>query len=328
MNLTNARLVVTHRRRFHADEVFGVAILKLAGLRLTLKRVERNDPLVAKADFALDIGHVYNPDTGRFDHHQPDGAGKRSTGVPYATAGLLWKSFGLAIAGSPEVWAIVDDRVIAHVDAADFGEKLYSGTALTLSTLVAQHNGDNVDDDRDQQRRFLQAVTLCATVLRNALRNARSELQRTSVVARAIQAHLDAGKSVPRVLVLDTLTDWRDRSCKQLLIQYKVDALVMPMGRGNDHVVHLTNKQMAFSPSWMRTPANGFQVITGMPGQVVITTQRHARADSRAGAEALATTFVRLHDTVRVAPTLPNTQVRWQPFGPPAAPEDGARALG
>lgn len=76
---------LTHGGRFHADDVFSAALLKLLNPSVQIIRVfdvpENFDGLV------FDIGW------GRFDHHQKN-APVRPNGVPYAAFGLLWKEFG------------------------------------------------------------------------------------------------------------------------------------------------------------------------------------------------------------------------------------------
>ena len=40
------------------------------------------------ADIVIDVGGQYDPDAGRFDHHQRGGAGERENGIPYSSFGL------------------------------------------------------------------------------------------------------------------------------------------------------------------------------------------------------------------------------------------------
>ena len=44
--------------------------------------------MVAAADIAWDVGAVYDPAAGRFDHHQ---RGAREDGMPYSAARLVWR---------------------------------------------------------------------------------------------------------------------------------------------------------------------------------------------------------------------------------------------
>ena len=71
---------VTHGGRFHADDVFSSALLRLLNPKIKIRRVMR---LPENFDgLAFDIGG------GDFDHHQ-NGAPVRENGVPYAAFGIL-----------------------------------------------------------------------------------------------------------------------------------------------------------------------------------------------------------------------------------------------
>lgn len=123
----------THGGFFHADEVTAYAICRRADVatgvvRLTDLNNIPDDGIVA------DIGREYNPARLRFDHHQ--GLIWRETnqhvhGIPYASAGLIWKEFGrMAImrqlpglarqqARLNAIHQRVDETLIQGVDAHD-----------------------------------------------------------------------------------------------------------------------------------------------------------------------------------------------------------------
>ena len=81
----------THAGRFHADDVFSTAFLKILNPELKVQRVI---DLPEKIDYTDTI--VYDIGRGRFDHHQPDSR-VRDNGVPFAAFGLLWERFGMMI---------------------------------------------------------------------------------------------------------------------------------------------------------------------------------------------------------------------------------------
>jgi len=139
--------VATHSGSCHLDEVVGVGTLVLAlGINPeAVIRTRRSDAL-SKMDILVDVGSVYDPDSGRFDHHQWKSGteGKiRQSGIPYASAGLVWDRYGkIAIARvlsqkiavtHPEILApkIIEevarefDRFfVAPVDAVDTNYKM------------------------------------------------------------------------------------------------------------------------------------------------------------------------------------------------------------
>ena len=112
--------IVTHDSRFHTDDVFAVATLLL--LLGEVEVVRSRDPKVhAAADYLVDVGMQHNPLEHRFDHHQPEGAGIRENGIPYASFGLVWKEHGEKLAGGKEEAEIIDRRLVQAIDAHDNG---------------------------------------------------------------------------------------------------------------------------------------------------------------------------------------------------------------
>jgi uncharacterized UPF0160 family protein len=93
------RTIVTHSGRFHADESLAVALLRRLPQFREHKVVRTRDPaLVASGDVVVDVGGVYDPTRGRFDHHQAsfqdtfDCEHHNSTRL--SSAGLIYKHYG------------------------------------------------------------------------------------------------------------------------------------------------------------------------------------------------------------------------------------------
>ena len=59
----------THDGRFHADEIFALAVLNLFHSDLEIIR-SRDENAYNNRDIIVDVGHVYDPDNLIFDHHQ------------------------------------------------------------------------------------------------------------------------------------------------------------------------------------------------------------------------------------------------------------------
>ena len=72
----------THAGKFHADDVFATALLKIVRPDIKITR-----GFVVPDDFD---GIVYDIGFGIFDHHQ-EPRETRPNGVPYAAFGLLWR---------------------------------------------------------------------------------------------------------------------------------------------------------------------------------------------------------------------------------------------
>lgn len=111
--------VVTHSGSFDPDDVLAVAALQLyLGLdNLNIIR-SRDKSVIDQADWVVDVGGVYNAETRRFDHHQ-NGVPKRDNGIPYSAFGLIWKDYGIDIAGTKEAADYIEKKLVLPIDAAD-----------------------------------------------------------------------------------------------------------------------------------------------------------------------------------------------------------------
>jgi len=111
--------VVTHSGSFDPDDVLAVASLQLyLGIDQIKVVRSRQEEVINKADWAVDVGGKYDVAARRFDHHQ-NGVPKRDNGVPYSAFGLVWKEFGEIIAGSKEAADHIEKRLVLPIDAAD-----------------------------------------------------------------------------------------------------------------------------------------------------------------------------------------------------------------
>ncbi len=80
------KLIATHNKMFHADEITAIALLELfTDYKIEVERVNHDTKDFSKYDFVIDIGKTFD---GKkyFDHHQYKG-GKSS-------AGLIWDYSG------------------------------------------------------------------------------------------------------------------------------------------------------------------------------------------------------------------------------------------
>ncbi len=178
--------VVVHDGSFHPDDVMACAILQEYFARdgKKIKIIRSRDPKIQeRADIVADTGNVYDSITNRFDHHQPEGAGVRDNGIPYASAGLVWKHYGMGLSdGNQEMFNMIDYSVIQSLDAADNGVSTFEskdarypfpflyGDALTSFRPAY---GENLE--RDDQ--FLLAVAYAREILVRELAHARGAAQ-------------------------------------------------------------------------------------------------------------------------------------------------------
>ncbi|MEX0930136.1 MAG: MYG1 family protein [Candidatus Paceibacterota bacterium] len=120
--------ILTHSARFHSDDVYAVATLELVFTKRGegLPRVvrSRREEKIASADIVVDVGGVYDPAAGRFDHHQ-GGLEPRENGIPYASFGLIWREYGVELVGSEAVAESIERSLVQPIDAGDNGVDLF-----------------------------------------------------------------------------------------------------------------------------------------------------------------------------------------------------------
>lgn len=129
--------VVTHDKGFHSDDVFAVAVLQLVYGKENIEIIRtRDQDLIAEADIVVDVGAMYEPEQGRFDHHQK-GAPEREEGLPYAAIGLVWETYGQQLT-TPYAAKRIDDYLVRFLDAGDNGVTTYTVTDQGVSPVTIQ----------------------------------------------------------------------------------------------------------------------------------------------------------------------------------------------
>lgn len=215
-------LIATHDGSFHADEVFAIAALALLGEAVEVVRT-RDREAVAGADVRIDVGFRHDPATGDFDHHQRGFAEVRDNGVPYASFGLIWREFGVAVCdGDQEVADAVDASLVQGVDANDTGQQLTESRVdgvhpLTVNGVVGGFNArwDETLTPEQERLRFDEAVDLARGVLAREVLSAAAGRRSARIVLDAIAAAPD-----PRLIELPVNAPW-----KQVLVPAAPDAL-------------------------------------------------------------------------------------------------------
>lgn len=202
-------VILTHSGTFHADDVLASVVLAAALGEATLVR-SRDPDRIAGADIVFDVGGVYDPGAGRYDHHMRDRPLRPDGVTPYSSVGLVWRAFGRAALAKlldgpdPEevdaVWRDIDEGLVLSIDRADNGvEAMAPGhLSLVIETFNPAWTGP-----QDFDAAFAQAADLARTVLLQACRTSLAGVQAAALVRQAAEAGED-----PRILVLDRKLPW------------------------------------------------------------------------------------------------------------------------
>ena len=196
--------VITHGGIFHADEVFATVILSKVLGDLTVLRIFKVPENLNPNAIVYDVG------LGEFDHHQKGGNGTRENGVPYASAGLLWRKYGLQVVRAScnpgEVFEMIDCDLIQGIDAVDNGVMPgvdYTAKVLSVSNVISGFN-PRWDDRTDPDEAFLKAVEFASTNFENIFADANSKAKAKGIVEEAIK------KSEGNIMILDRFVPWQE----------------------------------------------------------------------------------------------------------------------
>lgn len=184
-------IIATHSGKFHADDVWAVAVLDLIFPGSELVRT-RDPQVIEAADFAVDVGGVWDPDHGRFDHHQKGFQGARPSGVVYASAGLVWKTHGarcvsllaaqrtgcsLTPEQAREIACAIDADLVQYLDMSDTGAAKNAPGSYGLSAIVSGFNPGWLDEqaagsaaaDALRLERFRRAMEVVVDIMGNGV---------------------------------------------------------------------------------------------------------------------------------------------------------------
>lgn len=221
--------LVTHKGKFHSDDIMATAILKLlfeGELKFETKLVRTFTPKEDGYDDNTPNAIVYDIGLGQYDHHQVgedaahcvrldkylDEYGMEHTNVrKYAAVGLIWNEIGVAWIG--EKYApVIYDNIIRYVDDCDngFGHN-------PLSTLISNLN-PNILNPTDEMFNdsFNKAVSLCMSFFRDTIAHYKFIQSCEKALATA------ANKSDGVCLVTDYYLPGADDICRERHIPFYV----------------------------------------------------------------------------------------------------------
>ncbi|MEO5927307.1 MAG: MYG1 family protein [Patescibacteria group bacterium] len=203
-------VIGTHLGKFHADDVLAVATLRMLYPDAPIVRTRDLEKL-KDCDIVVDVGLIYDPENGRYDHHQKDGAGKRTNGIEYSSFGLVWKDYGLAITDNEEIAKLVDEILVQSVDARDNGQSImiknpaFNGASnFCLSSILDTFN-PTWDEPQDHDKAFEDALIMAEVVIKGVVRSCQSVVRAKKQVRQALAERQDS-----RILVLKQGCPWQN----------------------------------------------------------------------------------------------------------------------
>ena len=203
----------THGGRFHADDVFSTALLRMLNPKIKIQRIENPDENTK--------GIIYDIGRGEFDHHQ-ENAPVRDDGVPYAAFGLLWRKYGPAFFASQcseeQISEAVQKFDEAFVQPLDLDDN--TGCGNMLASIIGAFN-PYWDENTDSDRCFWQAVQFAQTILERKLGFLCSQFRADAVVEQAVKEMQDG------IVKLPVYAPW-----KPIVIRSDAEFVIYPSQRG------------------------------------------------------------------------------------------------
>jgi len=282
------KILVTHNSTFHADDLFSTATLSILN-NGNIKVIRTRDPkIIVTGDYVYDIGGVYNPSINNFDHHQKGGAGVRDNGIPYASFGLVWKTYGEQICGSKEVSEKIDQKLVQAIDANDNGINLFDVKGevapYTLQDILFVFR-PSWKEEQDYDKAFMMLVPLAVKIITREIIKTKDELEANSIIKKGYEEAKDK-----RMIILDGHYPWGE-----IIDQYK-EVLYVISVKSNLWRVEAVRKEKysfetkkPFPENWAGKRDSDLVEATGVPDATFCHNGRFlAVAKSKEGAIKLA----------------------------------------
>lgn len=194
LDILNVEKAYTHAGKFHADDVFATALIRLVNPKISISRVTKVSESMGNNELAYDIGR------GKFDHHQPD-AEIRPNGTPYAAFGLLWRELGNRIV-SEESAALFDRQFVQVIDLCDNSSQT-SPMYMAIDAFVPHWDSD--DSPETLTFAFWDAVQFAEDVLRREFDRMRSADRAAHIVNEKLIESSDGIVVLDRFMPFDSI---------------------------------------------------------------------------------------------------------------------------
>ncbi len=211
-------LVGTHSGPFHADDVLAFAMIReFVDPRAAIVRTRDSEKL-DEADMLIDVGGVYAPQEGRFDHHQASYQGELSS------AGMILEWLHAEKKVGELVARALREQLVDYVDAVDNGRRKATPQVPCYSSVIATIAESAIAPDA-HDRLYLQAVALTRQYIQGIVRGIeRAEAARAEVVS-AMEAAVRAGR---RVIYLDQYLKWKPAYFEHGGVDHPTDYVLFP----------------------------------------------------------------------------------------------------
>ncbi len=253
-------LIGTHDGPFHADDVLAAALIRVF-YRSDAKILRTRDlEHLSEADLVFDVGGVFDPDSRRFDHHQRDYQGSRSS------AGMVldWlESEGHAPAA---VARVLRAEIVDYVDAVDVGSRSSEEGVPCFSTMVGLLVERAASGDFDHW--FGRAVEMAVDIVEGVRIGHGRSSSAAAVVREAMKTAVSEGR---RVLFFDEYLKWKPAYFEEGGAEHPTDYVLFP-GKDDWRVVTIPassesrRDKRKLPAEWAGLEGEALSQVVGVPG--------------------------------------------------------------
>lgn len=185
-------IIGTHNKMFHVDDVVAVATFCLIYKKVIIVR-SRDPEVLNKCKVIVDIGG------GRFDHHISGFNTKRENGITFASAGLVWREFGIDVVHKilyeeDNLWTLpqelcsdivekIDKEIIQYVDAEDNGIELGSHPLSFISSYLPAW----YDSSPNFDIQFYKVLEITINVLKQKIQEVIAQVYADTVINKRVK---------------------------------------------------------------------------------------------------------------------------------------------
>jgi len=194
-----ATQAATHSGPFHADDVLAWGLIQVFVDRDASLVRTRDAAVLARADIVFDVGGIFDPVSGRFDHHQNTYTG------PLSSAGMVLNWLEATHRVPAELATYIRNRVCDYVDDVDNGRREPAPDVPCFASMVEAFNR-GASDMAGFDAAFHRAGTMAADFVQG-LANGFAEEEAARSVVRQAMADADARGS--NTLFLSPYVRWK-----------------------------------------------------------------------------------------------------------------------
>ena len=254
--------VVTHSGKFHADDVLAWALLcyfhpQRSSLSLTRTR---DIDIIQTAEIVFDVGGLYDPSLGRFDHHQNEYTG------PLSSAGMVLQWLLTSNWIDPTLGKMMDHEIVSYVDDVDNGRIEERPSVPCFSKMVNLFNApaQTLQDFDDQ---FQLATKIATGIIEGIVSRHRKEEEARQLVLNT----MNMTREFKNLMEFPAYISWKSTYYANAGSTHSTEFVMYPSMHGTWQVSAIPptsesfDQKRSFPAEWAGLRDEELSAVTGVP---------------------------------------------------------------